>query len=61
MPVLNRNQETGIETVLGLQVRQQLIDLINAAQARTAPTGPALVNHTHPTYVADTDYAETIN
>ena len=45
MPVLNRNQETAIETVLGLQVGRQLIDLMNAAQGPTAPTGPPLVNH----------------
>ena len=61
MPVLNHNQETAIETVLGLQVRRQLIDLMNAAQGPTAPTGLPLVNHTQPTYVTDTDYAETID
>ena len=62
MPVLNRNQETAIETVLGLQVGRILIDQMNAAaQGPTAPTGPPLVNHSQPTYVADTNYAETID
>ena len=61
MPVLTRNQETGIETALGSLVAQQLIDLLNAAQRPTAPVVPPLVNHTPPTYAADTDYSETID
>ena len=61
MPVLNRNQETAIEVALDLQVGQQLIALLNAAQGPTAPVVPPLVNHTQPTYIADTDYSETID
>ena len=41
-------------------VAQRLIDLLNA-QGLTGPVVPPLVNHTQPIYVADTDYAETID
>ena len=61
MPVLTCNQETAIETALGPLVAQQLIALLNAAQRPTTPIVPPLVNHIQPTYVADTDYAETID
>ena len=61
MPTLSRNQETAIEAALDLQVGQWFIGLMNAVQAPTAPTGPALVNHTQPTYVATNDYAGTID
>ena len=62
MPVLNRNQETTIETALGLQLGQILIGQMNAAaQGPPVPPGPPLVNHAQPTYVADTDYSETID
>ena len=61
MPALNRNQETAIKAALCLQIGQQLITLLNAAQAPTAPTGLALVNHTQPTYVAANDYAKKID
>ena len=61
MPSLSRTQENAITTVLGLQVGHQLIGLLNAPQAPTAPTVLALVNHTQPTYTAANDYAETID
>ena len=61
MPSLSRTQENVITADLGLQVGQQLIGLLNDPQAPTAPTDPALVNHTQPTYAAANDYAETIN
>ena len=63
MPVLNRNQETAIETALGLPTARILIDQMNAAALAPpgGPPGQPLVNHTAPTYVAAPDYAETIN
>ena len=45
---------------LGAPVARQIIDLLNA-QGPTGPVVPPLVNHTQPTYVADTDYTETID
>ena len=45
---------------LGASVVQRLIDLLNA-QGLTGPVVPPLVNHTQPTYVADTDYTENID
>ena len=47
-------------TALGAPVVQRLIDLLNA-QGPTGPEVPSLVNHTQPTYVAETDYTETID
>ena len=45
---------------LGAPVAQRLIDLLNT-QGPTGAVFPPLVNHTQPTYVADTDYTETNN
>ena len=61
MPSLSRTQENVIQAALGLQVGQRLFGLMNAAEAPTAPTGLALIDHTQPTYVAANDYAETID
>ena len=49
-----------MRTVLGAQVAQRLIDLLNG-QGGAGPVVPSLVNHTPPTYVADADYSETID
>ena len=45
---------------LGSPVAQRLIDLLNT-QGPNGLVVPPLVNHTQPTYVADTDYTETID
>ena len=73
MSVLSRNQETHIESVLGLEVGAILVGQMNTMLASAAaaaaagqgpatpPVGPPLVNHTVPTYVAATDYTEMID
>ena len=63
MPVLNQNQETAMETALGLPTGRILIAQMNAATQASpgGPPGQPLVNNTPPTYVAAPDYAETID
>ena len=60
MPTLSRTQETVIRNALEVLVAPRLIALMNAL-APAARVVPPLVNHTPPTYVADTNYSETIN
>ena len=60
MPVLTHNQEAALITALGALVAPRLIALINTP-APTIQVVPRLFNHTPPTYVADTDYSETID
>ena len=59
MPITRRD-EAVIITALGAQVAQMLIDLLNA-QGPLGSVVPPLVNHTQPTYAADTDCSETID
>ena len=59
MPI-TRDQENQMVTALGAPVARQIINLLNA-QRPTGPVVSPLVNHTQPTYVADTDYTETID
>ena len=59
MPI-TRNKESAIVTALGAQVARQLINLLNA-QGPLGPVAPSLVNNTQPTYVADTEYSETVD
>ena len=60
MPALSCTQETAIRTTLGALVAPRLIVLMNA-QETTATVVPPLINHTPPTYAADTNYSETID
>ena len=61
--LLTRNHENLIINVLGGPVGRQLIGLLNAGApvANAQPVVPPLINNAAPVYIADTDYADTIN
>ena len=61
--LLTRNHENLIINVLGGPVGRQLIGLLNAGApvANAQPVVPPLINNAAPVYIANTNYADTIN